>query len=180
MNARAGMRRGSFGSADEHFPGFDDFYRREFKSVVGLAFVLSGNHALAEDVAQNAFIAAHRRWDDISSYDNPGAWVRRVVANMAASAARRRMAEAKALLRLGSRRQEVMAPLPAEHVECWAAVRELPKRQAQVVALHYLEGWTYAEISEALGCAEATVRVHLHRAHAKLADRLGLDNEEDR
>ena len=41
---------------------FDDFYRREHRHVLGLAFVLTGNQSVAEDTAQDAFTAAFRRW----------------------------------------------------------------------------------------------------------------------
>jgi hypothetical protein len=65
---------------------FDVFYRRELRPVVGLAYVLTGRRSAAEDLAQEAFVAAYRRWRDIGGYDDPGAWVRRVVALAAYSA----------------------------------------------------------------------------------------------
>src|SRR5918997_6471179 len=79
---------------------FEDFYEREYPPVVGLAYALSGSRWGAEDLAQEAFLAAHRDWDRISTYEQSGAWVRRVVANLSVSAFRRRIAEAKALARL--------------------------------------------------------------------------------
>ncbi len=84
---------------------FDDFYRREHRHVLGLAFVLTGNQWVAEDTAQEAFTAAFRRWRFIVAYDSPGAWVRRVTCNRAASVLRRRVREAKALMRLAGRTQ---------------------------------------------------------------------------
>ena len=68
-----------------------------------------------------------------------------------------------------------MPSLPAEDDEFWAQVRALPKRQAQVIALHYLEDRPVAEIAEILDCAEGTVKVHLRNGRLRLADRLGLD-----
>jgi len=44
---------------------FERFYGREFRSVVGLAYALSGSRAASEDLAQEAFIAAHRNWDKV-------------------------------------------------------------------------------------------------------------------
>ena len=67
---------------------FDDFYKREHRHVLGLAFVLTGNQWVAEDTAQEAFTAAFRHWHSIVAYDSPGAWVRRVTCNRAASALR--------------------------------------------------------------------------------------------
>lgn len=56
-------------------PFFDSFYRAEFEAVAGLAYTLSGSRLASEDLAQEAFLAAYRRWDEIGRYDNPGAWV---------------------------------------------------------------------------------------------------------
>lgn len=51
---------------------FEDFYVREFPAVVGLAYALSGSRSGAEDLAQEAFLAAHRGWDRIGGYGDPG------------------------------------------------------------------------------------------------------------
>jgi hypothetical protein len=54
---------------------FDDFYAREFSAVVGLAYALSGSRTGAEDLAKEAFLAAHRGWDRVAAFDDTGAWV---------------------------------------------------------------------------------------------------------
>ena len=59
----------------------------------GLAYALSGNRSLAEDLAQEAFLAAYRNWPRVSTYEQPGAWVRRIVANLSVSAFRRKVVE---------------------------------------------------------------------------------------
>jgi RNA polymerase sigma-70 factor (ECF subfamily) len=164
--------------AEQSEASFDVFYAREYRGVVTLAYVLCGNPNVAEDLAQDAFVVAHRRWTEISEFDKPAAWIRRVVAYTASSFTRRKRAEARALLRLSSRRQQQMTFLAADHIEFWAAIRSLPKRQAQAAALHFLEDWPITDIATALGCAEGTVKVHLHRARAALIDRLGLAKEE--
>ena len=53
--------------------------------MIGLAYALSGSRAAAEDLAQEAFLAAHKSWDKVGGYEKPEAWVRRVVANMSVS-----------------------------------------------------------------------------------------------
>lgn len=152
-------------------PDFESFYRREYRAVVGLAFALSGSRLVAEDIAQDAFLAAHKQWDRIGGFDRPEAWVRRVVSNLAVSAFRTRVREAWALARLKPR-DEYLPRLPAEDADFWKAVRGLPTRQAQVIALHYLEDRPVAEISGILGCSENTVKVHLHKGRERLARRL--------
>lgn len=157
-------------------PDFEAFYRSEYRMVVGLAYALSGSRVAAEDIAQDAFLAAHRSWDRVGSYDSPEAWVRRVVANMAASFFRTKVREAGALARLKPR-DSYLPHMPAIDAHFWKAVRALPKRQAQVVALHYLEDRPVADIASVLGCAESTVKVHLHKARQSLARRLSSHRE---
>ena len=155
---------------------FEAFYVREYPRVVALAFTLSGSRSGAEDLAQEAFLAAHRRWDQVASYEMPEAWVRRVVSNMAVSTIRRRLAEVRALTRLG--RQPVVPELPPSSEEFWAEVRALPRRQAQVLALYYLEDRPVAEIGQILGLAIGTVTAHLHAGRTALARRLQAEEEE--
>lgn len=154
---------------------FDDFYRREFKLVVGLAYALSGSRNSAEDLAQEAFMAAHREWDKLQTYDNPGAWVRRVVANKAVSGFRRSATEMRALAKLGVRRLEPLSEMEPDDAEFWGHVRDLPKRQAQAIALFYLEDRPVAEIARILGCTESTAKVHLHKGRTNLAAKLGVE-----
>jgi RNA polymerase sigma-70 factor (ECF subfamily) len=151
---------------------FETFYVREFASMVTLAFVLSGNRWVAEDLAQDAFLAAHRDWDQVGSYDRPGAWVRQVVIKRSASAFRRRAVEAKALARMALGQMPPVSQMPVESMDFWQAVRSLPRRQAQVITLHYLEDRPVAEIADILGTAEGTVKKHLHDGRQTLARRL--------
>ena len=157
---------------------FDAFFLSEYRRVVALAVALCGRRNVAEEIAQDAFVAAFRHWSKISRYDDPAAWVRRVAANLATSSLRRRSREARALLRLSGRRGEVVEPT-IEDTAFWNAVRKLPRRQAQCIALHYLEDLRYAEIATVLEIAEATVRVHVHAARRALATQLGEDAGED-
>lgn len=157
---------------------FDVFFASEYRGVVGLASVLCGRRAVGEELAQDAFLAAFRRWDQISTYDDPGAWVRRVAANLATSAWRRRVREARAVTRIGRRRDTDVEIVIADEA-FWAAVRDLPPRQAQCVALRYLEDRSIADIAAVLGVAEATVRAHLHTGRHDLAKRLGESLREE-
>ena len=154
---------------------FEEFYMKDYRAVVGLAYALSGSRSTAEDLAQEAFLAAHRAWDRVSAYENPGAWVRRVVANLSVSAFRRRLAEAKAVARIGLDERHRRPELPSEDAEFWEAVRSLPRRQSQVVALHYLEDLPVAEVAAVLDMAPGTVKKHLFDGRRSLARRLGIE-----
>jgi RNA polymerase sigma-70 factor, ECF subfamily len=157
---------------------FEDFYGREYLAVVGLAYALSGSRSGAEDLAQEAFLAAHRDWDRIGAYERPEAWVRRVVANLSVSAFRRRVAEAKALARIPSEQEGSLPDLGAGDPEFWAAIRALPRRQAQVVVLYYLEDRSVAQVAEILDVTLGTVKRHLHTGRQALARRLRSEVDE--
>ena len=157
---------------------FRTFYRGQYNAVVALAFALTGKAAVAEELAQDAFLVAYRNWGRISGYEVPGAFVRRVVTNMSVSFSRRLGAQARALARLGSRTPTWTAPLEQPDADFWRSVRSLPPRQAQVLVLRYLEDRSSSEIAHILGCSEATVRVHLHNGRLSLASRLGIETNE--
>lgn len=162
---------------------FDELYRGEWSGIVALGWSLTGSWTSAEELAQDAFADAFRRWEEIDRLDKPGAWVRRAVINRSASYHRSRSAEQRGLERWSARAD---ADLDRPHSdrtgdratdqvgdpEFWSAVRSLPERQMACVALHYLEDRSVAEIAEVLDSRPATVKVHLHRGRLALAERL--------
>lgn len=157
---------------------FDAFYASEFRRLVNIAYALSGSRLAAEDLAQEAMVAAHGNWDLVGVMDRPGAWTRRVVINKAASQYQRRRAEVKALARLGRPGATPPARLDAESEHVWREVRRLPRRQAQAVALFYLEDMSVKDIAGVMDCAENTVKVHLNHARRTLADRLETEGDQ--
>lgn len=148
---------------------FDAFYGREFRQVLGLAFVLCGSWDAAEDLAQDAFAGCYRRWDRVGALQDPGSWIRRVVANGATSRFRRLRTEQRLQHRLCGKTEHEDEPYDGD---LWMAVRRLPRRQAQVVALRYVLGFGPTEISEVLGCSVETAKTHLARAKKALAKQL--------
>ena len=151
---------------------FEVFYQREITALIAFAHALSGSRALAEDLAQEAMLATYRKWNDVSTLNHPEAWVRRVCANLSVSAFRRTMVEVRTLRKLGGMRNEGPATDPDEDDAFWASVRTLPNRQAQAVALFYMFDLTVADVALTMGCSEGSVKVHLQRARAALAERL--------
>lgn len=128
----------------------------------------------AEEVTQEAFYRAYRDWDRVGLMAHPGAWTRRVALNLAVGRWRRLRSEARAVLRLAPATE---TPGPSDPVadRFWDEVRALPDRQAQVVALTFVEDLDADGIGEILGIKASTVRVHLSRARATLATRLEVE-----
>jgi RNA polymerase sigma-70 factor (ECF subfamily) len=157
---------------------FEAFYRDEYRGMLGVAMALVDGTSVAEDLVQESFLSAHRRWDRVSQYDNPRAWVRRVLINRATSLRRRLKSELRAISRVGP--PEPAPPdLTPETTGVWRAVHRLPRRQQQAVALHYVGQLSMAEIADVMGCSEGAVKSHLHRAREQLRRDLAGWNEEE-
>ena len=156
---------------------FSVFFAAEYRSVAGLASVLSGHRSVGEELAQEAFVSAFRRWDVVGGYEDPGGWVRRVIANRSVSWYRKRVAETRALFKIAAGARTVLPALEAESEEVWAAVRRLSGRQGQVIALMYLEDMSLEEIAELLDIAVPTVGTHLQRGRKALAGLLATAEE---
>ncbi len=146
---------------------FDEFYVEHFGRLVVLAAAVAGERSGAEDVAQDAMLDAHRRWDRIAHYEAPYAWVRRVTVQRASKVKRRRAVADRAALRLVDR--EVAATTPERDDDLWTALARLSPQQRAAVGLHHLEGLSLQEIADVLGCAPGTVKTHLHRGRTALA-----------
>jgi RNA polymerase sigma-70 factor (ECF subfamily) len=167
----AGPWEGPIGSVS-----FTEFYEVQYRAVVRLAAAVVGRWDIAEELVQDAFVALHGRWVRVSQYESPEQWLRRVVLNRSLSALRRRAVEVRLLARL-SRQRERHVEVPSAEGEIWRAVAALPKRQAQAIALMFVDDLSVGEIASVLECDETTVRTHLRRARQSLAQRLSLEEE---
>lgn len=118
-------------SAPSSMHQFEPFYLREFRSVVGLIYALSGS-TLSEDFAQEAFLEAYKQWEHVGGLEKPGAWIRKVALRLAKRAEQRQALEVKFLAQNPTATAHVgLIELSAEHAEFWQVVRTLPRREAQ-------------------------------------------------
>ena len=158
---------------------FETFYERELPRLLALAHALAGP-AQAADVAQESMLVAYVKWDEVSTYGSPAAWVRGVCSHKAVSFVRRRVIEGRVLARLRARSSPPRAEDALADEDFWNAVRSLPPRQAQAAALYYALDLGLADIAATLGCAEGTVKVHLSRARTALTAHFRTYDQEDR
>ncbi len=156
---------------------FEAFYLREFPHLLVLARALVGS-AYAEDVAQEALLVAYRRWKAIGAMRSPVGYVRGICLHKAVTVARRRTLERQVWGRVAVRSTAAADGLPPDSSHFWDAVRRLPRRQAQVVALYYALDLPVGEVADVLDCAEGTVKAHLHRARSALAVSLAMPGED--
>jgi RNA polymerase sigma-70 factor, ECF subfamily len=165
------------GSAPEPF---EAFYLREYPQVVGLLHGLLGSRLVAEELAQETFLVAYRDWDRISGLDNPRAWVRKVAINQRGLFLRAYLRQQTKERDAVVRDEEDRIKLADDHAEVWQAIRSLPPLQAQVIALHYYEDYSVAQVAAALGKAPGTIKAQLHHGRRKLARLLGAETERGR
>jgi RNA polymerase sigma factor (sigma-70 family) len=145
-----------------------------------LAYAITGSSATADDVVAEAFLNAYRHIDRFESGRRFEPWLLKIVANEALQVARRARRAERLHALLG--RQQPPAPDPLEVVEAnalrqqvIAAVRALPPNERAAVTLRYLHDLDERSVAEILGWPLGTVKTRLHRARARLRDKLGED-----
>jgi RNA polymerase sigma-70 factor (sigma-E family) len=154
-------------------------FRDHYIALVGLARLLVDDRGEAEELVQEAFARTYAAWGRLRHRDDPLAYVRRTVVNLARGGLRRRgvARRARLLPSPDASSAEVVAFASARRSEIIAAVRALPSRQRECVALRYALDLPIAQIARELGIAEGSVKQHLHRARAALTGALGDEEE---
>ncbi|MDP9067249.1 MAG: SigE family RNA polymerase sigma factor [Actinomycetota bacterium] len=143
---------------------YEWFFRSEYPRVLRTSFLILGDEEAARDVAQEAFVQLFRKWDKVSRYEVPEAWVRRVSIRMSVRALRRRRFNEHALSRIAL--PEPTRPWP--DTDLMQAVSALPPAQRAAIVLFYFEDQPVSEIAQLMECSPSTVKVHLHKARKRL------------
>jgi RNA polymerase sigma factor (sigma-70 family) len=145
---------------------FDEFYAEHRSDAVRWAVALVGDRGVAEDLAQDCLLAVGNR---LGRVDDPAAYLRRSVVNRCASWHRSQRRERRRVERVGVAAGEMWTADTAEMLDLLSG---LPYQQRAAVTLRYWADWTDADIAHALGTADATVRVLIHRAVQTLRQQL--------
>lgn len=148
--------------------GFEGFYREHHADAVRWAAALVGRTDVAADLAHDVLLRVGARLDRI---DEPTAYLRRSIVNACRSWHRAAAREVVAELDDAPGR---LAPATVEVLDVLAL---LPYQQRAVLVLRYWADWATPDIAAALGCREATVRVHAHRGLRTLRGQLGPEEE---
>jgi RNA polymerase sigma-70 factor, ECF subfamily len=142
---------------------FETFFGQCYGSVVRAVAMAVGDRGRAEDLAQEAFARAFRRWRVVSVMERPVTWVYIVALN----AERKRWRREERVSSCGDQTDAVVGD-PAGRVTTAVVVRDalarLAPRQRCAVSLRYLADLRIAEVAEVMDCAEGTVKATLHQA----------------
>ena len=168
---------------------FDSLVKRSHRQAYNIAYRLAGNHADAEDITQEAFLRAYRFFDRYNRQMPFENWLYRIISNVFIDEVRRRpkarMQSLDQPIVCGNTESEIRLELPdITHNPDWMveqteldeplqkALNALSPDFKQAVILADVEGLSYEEISEVMGCSLGTVRSRLHRGRKMLRSRL--------
>jgi RNA polymerase sigma-70 factor (ECF subfamily) len=144
-----------------------------YAAVFRYAYRLSGNNADAEDLAQQVFLAAQRKFDQLRGPDTARAWLFAILRNC--FLASRRQAQPQALgteLHWDELPEDAAPPTAIDSELLQQALNALPDEYRVVVLMYYFEECAYREMAEQLAIPVGTVMSRLSRAKAAL--RAGL------
>jgi RNA polymerase sigma-70 factor (sigma-E family) len=145
--------------------GFDEFVATRSGALLRTAYLLTGEHALAEDLVQTALAKSWFAWGRIDGPPEP--YVRRVLVTTYSTWWRRKWTGERPAGELPE------VPVPAgtaveDRDALWRALAALPRRQRAVVVLRYYEDLSEADTAAALGISKGTVKSQAARALAAL------------
>lgn len=155
----------------------EHLYAAHWRQLVRLSTLLVRDAGTAEEVVQDAFVAMHGRWSGLREPDLALAYLRQAVVNRSRSVLRHR-----AVVHRHAAREQVLETLPgsdhraleqARRDDVLDAMRALPQRQREVLALRYYLDLSEAEIADTLGISRGAVKSHASRGAEALRARLG-------
>lgn len=158
---------------------FEEFVGERTQPLLRLAFLLTGDRHLAEDLTQTTLLGVHRSWRRVTAAGDPEAYVRRMLVNAVVDRGRRRSASEVVTDDVA---QTATAPDVADavvaHDEVRRALAMLAPRARAVLVLRYYADLDDAGIADLLGIGESTVRATASRALAALRSSGAVAREE--
>ena len=137
-----------------------ELYARHSGSAFRLAYLLTGDSHLAEDLVQDAFVKLIGRFADVRGPESFDAYLRRTLVNLSYGSFRRRRVERSYLARTRALAIVSADGLPdvEERDVLWSQLCQIAPRQRAALVLRYYEDLTEAQAAEVLGCSVRTVK----------------------
>ncbi len=135
-----------------------------YADLVRLAFALTGDWGLAEDLVQEAFVRVWRGWGNIRDQQSAPAYLRTTVVNLARRSLRHRLQERRAWSGIGDPRSAD----PGSDIDLLRALARLPARKRACVVLRYYQDLSEADTAAVLGVSVGTVKSQTAKALVRL------------
>ena len=154
-----------------------ELYAAHATSAKRLAFLLTGDNELAEDITQDAFVKIAGRIGGLRNRDASAAYLRQTVVNLSRSQFRRKRVERAYLQREASRPQSesVEGRDVVEADALWTELQRLAYRQRCAVVLRYYEDLSEHQTAEVLNCSVGAVKALTNRAMEQLRETFGSE-----
>jgi RNA polymerase sigma-70 factor (sigma-E family) len=148
----------------------EQLYAGEYRRLVRLSVLLVGDAETAEEVVQDSFVAMHGRWGSLREPENGLAYLRQTVVNRSRSVLRHRGVRARYVPPAVSTDPgaDEGALASDRRTTVLRALRQLPDRQREVLALRYYLDLSEADIAETLGISRGAVKSHASRGVSAL------------
>lgn len=158
-----------------------DLYGRHVPDAIRLAYLLTGDTMIAEDIAHDAFVRITGRFGHLRNPDAFPAYLRRTVVNLVRNHFRRQRVERSYLegVRPAEHEQDASVDVVSTQV-LRRALLDLPFRQRAAIVLRYYEDQSEARTAELLGCRPGTVKSLVSRGLDALRSSIGTEPERDR
>src|SRR3954470_14519544 len=130
------IRKGRVTDPDDE-RAFRRFFEQHHADLSRLAYLVTGESGVADDLAADAFVEVWKHWERVQAADSPLAYARGIVANLARQWIRRQTRERHGLLRLGLLRRDRDEPDTPAVLDVRAALSRLPARRRECVVLRY-------------------------------------------
>jgi len=166
---------------------FDELVQRYHKQAYNIAYRMTGNHADAEDLTQEAFIRAFRFFAQYKRELPFDSWLYKIMSNVFVDMLRRRpkaqirsldqpiaTEDGEAVIEIADDSAGPEEQLMSREMDSriQAALNSIPEDFRLAVIYADIEGLSYEEIADAMNCSIGTVRSRLHRGRKLLRDRL--------
>jgi RNA polymerase sigma-70 factor (sigma-E family) len=163
---------------------FDEFVATQIRDLMNTAYLISGDESEAEDLVQECLVRVAKRWRRVRAMDQPAAYARRILVNLAIDGRRGQTRRRQELAHVARPEQEAdldeldlidhRAEAAMEAITARSplldALRRLSPQQRAVIVLRYFHDLSEAETARLLGCGVGTVKSSTARALERLRD----------
>ena len=162
--------------SQEHISAFADLVVARSTALLRLAYVVVGDHQLAQDLLQEALVKAYVAWPRLRDASKADAYVRRTMVTTAITWRRRRSFHEPPIDTVPDENEVDQSDHLAIRDVLWEQVCGLPPRQRAALVLRYYEDLSEADTAALMGCSVGAVKSQVSAALDKLRARVGVDS----